>query len=288
MGTSGAYGGSGKKTWREARERLRRLADTAAGDGAAGAGSDGGGAATDAQGPWADAVTSILDAISSDDPDLRVPYDRLPSLGALVSRPRGGGGGDRPSGGRGGVAGASGSSGRVGTGSRRAPLRAVRRGGAAIAAAYAIRERNADLLARLQLDLAELEPLAPEQQVRRILDAVVGQATHPDDSALRRATADCLRAIGKGELENPRDAIETFIANYTFQLSMVELRAQRDAGVDLNRLERIEREIKRLLGVRAHQASGRLTGVIRAADIDRAITQIYKDTVRVIRAGATA
>lgn len=73
-------------------------------------------------------------------------------------------------------------------------------------------------------------------------------ATNPDEYALRRAASEQLKSIVLGE-QPPTviEAIQDFIASFVFQLGLLELRAQRRAGLDAGTVAGIERSLKRWL-----------------------------------------
>lgn len=222
MGTSGAYGGSGKGAWNNARSELESLVGEAGGGGDAQPGSDrppeppGAGATSGTDGAAgpnggdagaADLAAAIAAALQSDDPDLRPRAPRIyPLTGLLPSRGASGGGG----GGSGGASSGANfaSSGTPSTG-RRNVSRSVQRGGAALAAAYAYREGNREALRALSLDIDELAALGPRQRLERILAVVLGDANHPDESALRRAVAEQMKEILLRDTpQSPLDAIQ--------------------------------------------------------------------------------
>jgi hypothetical protein len=73
--------------------------------------------------------------------------------------------------------------------------------------------------------------LPPRTQCARILDAVLGDAGHPDDYALRRATAEHLKNILlSATAPSPEGTIRGFLAEWIFQLGLVELGAQVAGG----------------------------------------------------------
>ena len=191
MGTSGAYGGSSSAAWDAVREQWTGLGDAGAPDGL-----DGPPPPTDPSpdappDPAYDGLGTAIGAALS--PPSR--YGQPPALSSLLPRPRGGGGG-----GGGGAGGSSGSgpagyTGRTGGRSgRNAPLQAAR-GGAAIGAATAYRERNAAALAGYGVTLEELDRLSPRMRTARLLDLVLGDAGHPDEAIIRKAAAEQVKKI---------------------------------------------------------------------------------------------
>ena len=142
MGTSGAYGGSGRQDWTNAGEALADLPP----DGpSAGGGGEGDDSAVE------DFWQGVADALAGEDPTLRRPLatdDPFPLASLLPRRTSGGGGG----GAAGGVGhGESGASGRTGVRSGRSVTRSAARGGAAIGGAFALRAGDAGPLGELGL-----------------------------------------------------------------------------------------------------------------------------------------
>jgi hypothetical protein len=301
MGTSGAYGGSSAGRWRDARDRFADLGGGPTsgppGEGDSGRADRGqpsqappsGG---DASGPPADdvaaAAAALAAALLGDDPDARRPSVTFPLSALLPRRGSAGGGGAGGAGGSGGDgAGRSRTGGRAGTGSHRGVVRGAARGAAAIGGAYALRAGDTAGLRDLGLDLNELATLPPRTQCARILDAILGDAGHPDDYALRRATAEHLKSVLLAETPPaPEDTIRGFIGEWIFQLSLVELRAQAAAGrLVPQQAARAERRLRGWLSRRVRGVSlprlGRLS-VQRFADI---AARVAAEALRLLRAG---
>lgn len=297
MGTSGAYGGSGKSSWKAAREQLEALAgDAGPGDGrgeagrrpggddgagetgtAVGAGGgDAGGAAS-----AADLAAAIAAALQRDDPDLRPRAPRVYPTGSLLPSRGGGGRG-------GGRSGASFASGGSTTAGRRSVSRSAQRGGAALGAAYAYREGNREALRALNLDFDELAALGPRQRFDRILAVVLGDANHPDEYALRRAVAEQMKTILLSETpQSPLEAIRGMIGSLVFQLGVLELRAQRRAGLDLTAVAAAERQLRRWIDLRVRSVGAGLTSNIPVAGMQAAAARILQESTRILRAGRT-
>lgn len=224
MGTSGSYGGSTKKVWKDARQQVLDLA--------AGGGSDGGGSEQPPSAtPLDDLWQAIANALDSDDPllhapSLEAPTISLPTLMPWLGKPSAGTGGG---GGGGGAVHTGG--GRQGSGSRRQVVRGAARGGAALGAAYAVRRGDATYLAELGLDLTRLQGLSPLRQCAEILEAVLGEGSHPDELALRRASLEALKEVLTA-VDPPNEviAVRTFVVHYVFEISLVELQRQVNEG----------------------------------------------------------
>lgn len=230
MGTCGAYGGSDSSAWKRVREEWGGLGPASGGDGASGSPggaadqtTDGGSGADDG-GPAYDALASaIASALLGEDTDSRRRRVPPAALGSVLAR-RGGGRGGAGSGG-GGVGPCGGGS----VGGRRITSQAGR-GGAAIGAAAAYRDRDANALAEYGLTLDELDALTPRMRCARILDVAIGQAGHPDEQAMREASLAQIKALVSGNAEeaatSPVEAVRDFIAELSIRLGLIELRDQ--------------------------------------------------------------
>ncbi|MEU3553387.1 hypothetical protein [Streptomyces fragilis] len=247
MGTSGSYGGSGTADWQQAHDAFDALS------GAASSGTGPGDIPDPVEGQQLllDSVLSALStALQNDDAEHGRPSATGYPLSALLVPPRGGGGGS--SGGR-----AQAPAGRVGAGSRRQVLKGSARGAAAVAGAYALRNGDAARLRELGLDLAELRSLGPRAQISRILQAVLGDAGHPDEAALRKAATRWVKAVLlDSEPPAPQEGLRGLVVEWIYELSLVELGSQKAQG-NLTAQEAIrkqrwlrswlERRLKRLI-----------------------------------------
>jgi hypothetical protein len=203
----------------------------------------------------------------------------------------GGGGAGRGTGGGGGGGGTSRGRGRTGDGSRRSVSRGIQRGSSALAAGYALRERDRAALETLHLDLDNLQTLRPRQQCDRILAAVLGDGDHPDEYALKKAAAEQLKAILSAE--TPPSALETvqdFISGYIYQLGLLEIRAQMKAGLDTALVVRIEKDLKAWIKsrVRAARAGLAVAAAIPVAQMQDVAARIGNEAIRIIRAAVPA
>jgi hypothetical protein len=287
MGTSGAYGGSGSSGWGAARDAVAAIPADA---GESGATQSGGNEVFDDA--VADAAAAIADAMVAEEPGLgRAPSDY--PISNLLPRIRvaGGGGGGGGGGGAAGVGRTRGSSrtgGRTGGSSRRNMAPGAQRGGLALGAAYALRNRDRAGLAAVGLDLAMLEALPPASRVSRILDAILGPATHPDEQVLREAAVEQVKAIVMAEVPpSISDAIRDFVATYIWKMGMLELRAQYPGGLPAaDVLLKRERELKNY--IRARIRSVTVPAAIAAGNLKIEAAKILRDVLRVLRAGRTA
>lgn len=104
------------------------------------------------------------------------------------------------------------------------------RGGSAIGAATAYRDRDAAALAGYGMTLEELDALTPRMRCARILDVAIGQAGHPDEQAMREASLAQIKALVIGGTDSAAisglEAVRNFIGELTVRLGLVELRDQ--------------------------------------------------------------
>lgn len=288
MGTSGSYGGSSSSAWSQARQRLAAVDPNPAEQTPAAAGEPGlepepgdagGGAAGAADNDAAVAAAAIASALMRDEPALRAPRPPSYSMPDLLPRQRGGGGGRRQ--------GVTRAAGRMGTHSRRRTTRNIQRGAAAIAAGYALRNRDRDGLHDLGLDLEELEGLGPRQQCDRILRAVLGDEGHPDEHALRRAALEQVKTmIMNSEPPSVQDVIKDFIANFVMEQGLVELRAQRSAGLDPAEVAAKEGRVRRWIRARVRHIRVPGVGRMSVRQIIDTAASIAQAAMRLIVAGA--
>lgn len=245
MGTSGVYGGSKKQTWERARSHFDRLLSDS----------------TDASIP--SFVQAIAQALTEEDPESlhpdssqqeTLPYNQsIPLIfnepGLDISSPNVSptslGGGNI--GGKFGdiLSSKSPTSGRKGIGSRRNVVRAARLGGSVLAAGYALQGKDQAELAKIGLRLDELQAMRPRQQRLVLLNAIIGDTTHPDDVALRKAADEFLKKILTDTPPTPLDAIRDFVVFLIVGLSMVEVKSQLDSGaVDIAEAIKKEKSVK--------------------------------------------
>ena len=288
MGTSGAYGGSGSGSWGAARDAVT---DIPADVGASGAATPGGSDVFDDA--VADAAAAIADAMVAEEPGLGRAPSEYPISNLLpqthVAGGGGGGGGGRGSGtGAGRTRGASRTGGRTGGSSRRNMTAGAQRGGLALGAAYALRNRDGAGLAAVGLDLAALEALPPAGRVSRILDVILGPATHPDEQVLREAAVEQVKSIVMGEVPPTiPDAIRAFVATYVWKMGMLELRAQYPDGLPAaDVLLKRERELRNY--IRARIRSVTVPAATAATDLKAEAARVLGDVLRVLRAGRAA
>jgi len=219
VGTNEAFGGSGSAQWEKVRQEWAELGgDGPAGETAADAGEDDD---ESEKAPYDRLVAALAQALAGEDKDARRPV--VPSVPLTATLPRGRGGGGAAGGGVGGQPGGGGS------GGRRVTAQAAR-GGSAIGAATAYRDRDAATLAGYGLTLQELDALSPRMRCARILEVAIGQAGHPDEQAMREASVAQVKALVAGTPEaatiSPLESIRDFIGELTVRLGLIELRDQ--------------------------------------------------------------
>jgi len=286
MGTAGAYGGTGGKPWKDVRDLFDGLAS---GEGS-GAGDGDGSDADDSESPPSEDLaalgSALATALTADDPALNgtAPASSVASL-LPVRRVRGGGGGGGAGGGT-RMRGDSSAAGRSGGRSSRSIARGAARGGIAIGGAYALRAGDRAGLAELGLDLEELRQLGPRSQCARILDAVLGEAGHPDETVLRAAAAEQLKAIVMQETPpSEADALREFVTAYVFQMGLVELRSDLASGaIDVSAASRAEKRILGYIRQRARQIGIPSAGTMRIADLSAQAERLVREVIGLLRA----
>ena len=149
MGTSGAFGGSGTNDWQDVRSLWADLGDAPASPGAGNVSSGEGG-------DYDSLGSALARALLGRSNSSAV----APTLGAVLPQ--------RRSSGRNTVSSRSGG-GQAGT---RNFSRQAARGGAAIGAAYAYRDRDVNSLREFGLNLADLDAMSPRNRCSAILDQI--------------------------------------------------------------------------------------------------------------------
>ena len=162
----------------------------------------------------------------------------------------------------------------------------MQRGAAVVAAAYALRRGDEGALRNLGLNLDELRALRPMAQCDRILEMILGSETHPDEYALKRASAEAaLEIITATNEPQPIDVVRSFVTDLVLQQGLVELRAQRTAGADARTIAGKEKRIKAWIRAKVHSIAAPATGFMTANDIIASATSIGKSAVRILAAG---
>jgi hypothetical protein len=269
MGTSGAWGGSNRQSWTHARE----LFDTAVG----GQGDSG----------IPSLVQAVVDALIDEDPAALapvIPSDAVPLdlPGPVFVSSSGGGGG--------GVAGGvrAAGKGRSGGSSKRRVGRSAARGGLALGAGYALRRGDAAALGELGLDLAALEAMSPREQRLALHNATLGDASHPDEFALRRAADEFLKEILTSEpVPDPVELLRDFIAKLIHSLGVVELMRQLDDGaVDAQAAAKKEKRIAAWIKARLRKESFSVEGsLVSLREFQRTAAKLSATALTILRGG---
>jgi hypothetical protein len=236
VGTSGTYGGSGSQAWRDVRELWTEFnPDPLASPPAPPPSTEAfpppqTPPPTPAAGPAAATGADLLGAALANALLGRKVSTTDPATISLASiRPHRGAGG----GGGAGGAGGGGTSSRAGggTGSRRSTLTLAARGGAAIGAAQAYRDRDQAALTEFGISLADLDAMSPRQRCAAILDAVLGEAAHPDEQAIRSAAIEEVKKImNSPAAPSALESVRSFVGNLAVQIGLVELRKNIQSG----------------------------------------------------------
>jgi hypothetical protein len=238
MGTASAWGGSGGREWGQVRRDAADLTQNPSQDAAG------------------EVVDGLLDALDADEPQGQgqpqadaLPQPALPPL-PIRRRPAGSGGGGAVGGGGGLVFRRPSSGGGGKGGSRRSRAAASSAAGSVIAAGLAVRRGDADTLAGLGLDLAELQALNPFKQGQKILNVLIGSGAAVEESELRQANAPALRRILTEDLD-ATEAVRVFLVEYAMQIFDSEVgEAMRDGSRSGDDSLRAEREVRSAVTMR--------------------------------------
>lgn len=281
MGTSGAYGGSNSTAWNAVREAWTGL-DT---DDPA------------SQDPADDASNSD----AQDDEVDSAAYDGLgrllgqaltpgyspatpPSLPSLLARRPGSSGGA----GAGGAGAASGGyTGRSGTRTSRVAAQQAARGGAAVGAAYAYRNRDAAALGQYGISLADLDGLSVRMRCAKLLDLVLGDAGHPDEAVVRRAAAQQVKRVLDPTTDPPSavEALRDLVGEITLQLGLVELKDQILAGrTTAESATKKENGLRSWIRAKLRGLDLGRYGTVSSTDCHRAAHRLWRDAQRLISA----
>lgn len=289
MGTNASYGGSNGKDWRRVRELWSGLAASELPPSGVG---DGGGGGADPPPPGdvpipADFVPSpALDALGEALADAlgrglpRAAAFDVPIASLLPRRGSGGGGGGGSGGGFAGGGGAP--SGR----SRLQIPKQAARGGAAIGAAVAFRDRDADALREYGITLAELDAMGPRQRNAAILDLVLGDAGHPDEAAVRAAALEQVKLLTapEGATRTTLEALRAFIGELVVRIGLVELRDQILAKTASRaEVRRRETVLRQWVASKVHHLDLARYGSVSSRECHTAAARMATDALRLMR-----
>jgi hypothetical protein len=141
-------------------------------------------------------------------------------------------------------------------------------------------------LAEIGLDLEELRALGPRSQCARILDAVLGDGGHPDETALRAAAVEQLKAIIIQETPpSESDALRGFIAAFVFQMGLVELRSDLAKGaIDAVEASKKEGRMRRYIDKRVSALQVPTGGSMKIADFSSQADRLVREAIGLLRA----
>lgn len=234
MGTMDGWEGSGGK-WNRVRDLSEQIADQP--------GTPDLGELLDALG---DALGGTRPADGPPSPITAPIATPLPSGTSWSRGARAGGGGGGGGTGGGGGAGGGGVSGR-------STARSAGVGSGVISAALAYRDQDANTLAGLGLDLAELKSLQALQRNNAILNALVGADGGIEEAELRRVNGRVLTRVFKEDLD-ASDAVRAYIVEYAVQVWAGETGQRQRAGSSRVHSSRdLERQLRSALAARARR-----------------------------------
>lgn len=286
MGTNAAYGGSGSAAWTHVRDEWTSLGSGSDGASSGSGGASSGDATDDGSTSSADGseydslVAAIAGALRRDDRDARRKSPPSVPLSSVLAH-RGGG-----RGGGGGAGGGHTDGGGSRSGSRHVTAQAAR-GGSAIGAAYAYRDRDAAALAGFGLSLEELDGMSPRMRCARILEVAIGQAGHPDEQAMREASLAQIKALVSGGPEaagvSPLEAIRDFIAELTFRIGLIELTDQiLTRGMTADESRTRERGLRSWIRAKASRLDLGRYGQVSATEFHNVARQMSADVLRLL------
>jgi hypothetical protein len=287
VGTNQAFGGSGSANWDRVREEWADLGSSSPGTGT-GDGDDGETATTpggdfppkspapDTEDSYDALIAAIAQALIGED---KSAVPSIPLSAVLPRRGRNGTGGS-------GGAGTGGGSGSP-SGGRRVTAQAAR-GGSAIGAAVAYRDRDAGALASYGLTLEELDALSPRMRCARILDVAIGQAGHPDEQAMREASVAQVKALVSGATEavsvSPLESVRDFIGELTVRLGLIELRDQYLAQMMTAAESRVrEKGLRQWVRAKVARLDLARYGRVSSTELHQVARQMSADVLRLLR-----
>lgn len=280
LGTSSSYGGSNSQAWRDFREAwsdLPSVAPTPAADVP-------NGQATDQA--LSTALDSLGHALAVALLGTRQPFTGTLSLASLLPKLHHSEAAGSTASGR-----STDTNTGFSRGGRRNVVQQAARGGAAIGAARAYRERDPAALAEYRTTLEELDALSPRERCTRILDLVLGEAAHPDEAAIRRAAVAEIKSTLDPSITDRTaiDSLRDFIASMVVELSMVELRKQlREGTTTPAEAAQKERTIKAWAATKMRTMDLGVEGVVTSTQCHQAAARMADRALRLLKAGESS
>jgi len=283
VGTNDAYGGSNSSAWNEFRQAWAAAGAPPSGGADSEPGDQGPGEPAEPPGVPPDALEALAAALARALLGSATGTATQPTLASLLPRRYGHGGT-----GTGGAVGTPGTPGRPGGRSGRQLQQQAARGGAAVGAATAYRQRDAAGLLQYGITLEELDALTPRMRCARLLDLVLGDAGHPDEAAVRKAAAQQVKRILNPDEPSPSavESVRDFIGEMTLQIGLVELRdqilASQTTGQDATRKER---GLRQWIAAKIRALDLGRYGAVTSADCHRAAYVMIRDALRLLSPG---
>jgi len=275
MGTSGAYGGSGKSSWKKARDAAQK---TLGQGGAGGANAPNGPPPPLTERPdFFELLREIGNGLKADDPDLRrrghlprIPLSQILAAGtAIAGLPF-----------LGSVA--------QGTTRERPVVAGARRTGAAVGGGIAVRTGDAAALEQLGLDLTDLESLSPRDQAQRIIDRVFGASSDENEQAFREASTIILLELLEhpDEIPDYQQIICDAASEVVYRRALVEFHDQLLAGnVSHDHVRELERQLREYIRdlMRAHPDMNRAERLSSPEEYSQAVAEVTAAAVELLR-----
>jgi hypothetical protein len=116
---------------------------------------------------------------------------------------------------------------------------------------------------------------------------MLGNATHPDEFALRRAASKAVQSmILDPTPPAPLDIIREFVGDLVMEQSLVELRAQRAGGADVADIAAKEGRVRRYIQARVRAIAAPVAGTMTIAEMRGLAGRILQAALRVMATGA--
>lgn len=281
MGTSGAYGGSNSQAWKDVRELWGDFAPSPSSEPAEPPVDGNPMPPPPIQPP--PGLDSLGTALAQALLGARVPSTpaNTVSLSSILPTRR------RSTGTDGSGSGGGSSRGTGGTGARRDILRHAARGGAAIGAARAYRDRDQAALTEFGISLDQLDAMTPRQRCAAILDLVLGEAAHPDEQAIRSAAIEEVKKIMNNQApqQSALESVRDFIGTLAVQIGLVELGKRIQAGTTSKTdAARKERDLKQWVAAKIHGLDLAQYGTVRNVRCHQVAFDMARNALRLMTA----